>query len=136
MAAEFSDIVSRDELTSPPHVAQLENPEVARSRVEDIAERHASALDVAEGMLSGRPPDFENVLLPLLDATVPSLSTWCSVDLSDDQISLNGVALRHLGLGHPNEDGDGDDCFSSLLARVPNVAQITERVFASGVTCL
>jgi PAS domain S-box-containing protein len=97
--------------------------------------RYAAALADSEGPRGGLGPGYENVLTPLLDVTVPSFSDWCCVDFADDQGELQTVALRHLGKGHSQGDLESDaDGYQSMLARVPKITQIAERVYASGIT--
>ncbi|HVB52559.1 MAG TPA: ATP-binding protein [Acidimicrobiales bacterium] len=134
MAEEFSGNPSRDELANSLDVVQLEAQKVDHIRLEDIVKRHASALDDSEVLLQGRAPTFDNVLLPLLDVAVPSLSDWCYVDFVDELGAPRKVTIRHRGLGHESREGESEDCYQSLLARVPGVAQITARVGAGGAS--
>lgn len=134
MATEFSKKRSRAEVTSLDGVAQLEVQANEQLRLKEFVRRHTRALDDAEGMLRGVTLSFDNVLNPLLDVTVPSLSDWCCVDLADDERLLRMVAIRHLGSNHVRREGESEDCYPLLLARVPALPQISERVFASGLS--
>ncbi|HEY5266639.1 MAG TPA: response regulator [Acidimicrobiales bacterium] len=134
MATEFSDSLQRGTSTGLDGVTQLRDEKSAHLLLSEIVTLQEIALDDTDGMLRGRAPSFDNVLIPLLDLTVPSLSDWCCVDLADNLGSLHRVAIRHLGRGHSDTDDESEDCYPSLLARVPDFAQITERVFANGTT--
>jgi PAS domain S-box-containing protein len=135
MAPEFQINESREELISPQDVSHVENQENRRHRLVEVVSRHATALADSEGLLRGLGPGFENVLKPLLNIAVPSFSDWCCVDFADDKGKLRRVAIRHLGHEHSNREGESEECcFPSLRARVPEVAEITERVCASGIT--
>jgi len=125
----------RGAIIRPQDVSHSENPDDQRNRLLRMVGHYAAALADSEGPRGGLGPGYENVLTPLLDVAVPSFSDWCCVDFADDRGELRTVALRHLGSGKSPGDFDSEEeGYQSLLTRVPDVAQITARVFASGLT--
>lgn len=135
MALEKQVNNGRLENVRPQDVSHVENQGDQRNRLIRMVGRYAAALADSEGPRGGLGPGYENVLTPLLDVTVPSFSDWCCVDFADDRGELQTVALRHPGSGHSRGELESDeDGYQSMLTRVPKIAQITERVYASGLT--
>jgi PAS domain S-box-containing protein len=97
--------------------------------------RYAAALADSEGPGGGLGRGYDNILTPLLDIAVPSFSDWCCVDFAGDHGQLQTVALRHFVNEQSMSEVESEEgAYRSLLARVPEIAQLAQRVCTSGVT--
>jgi PAS domain S-box-containing protein len=102
-------------------------------RASELRRRYATVRSGAGAALSGE--EFDAKLTDLLDVAVPAFCDWSAIDLANENGELRPFAARSSGCDHRGSDDWLQECCTTgLLARVPTLEEIKNRVHSSGLT--
>ena len=127
MALGADDLLNGVESERRRPVAGVDLPEGQPGRALGFTQRVASSRP--SGGVT-KTVSYEAGLEALLDLTVPDFADWCAIDIVDeDGVDLQ-FAIRHAA--RAQEMVSAEACTEQLIARVPDLAAIRQRVLESG----
>ncbi len=135
MASGIDSSESHEKSDGPHHLSRTGVSEGEPGRALEFTHRYAELRANTGGGKSAAGAGYESNLLALLDIAVPAFSDWCAIDIADSNGVLRRLAIRHSGCDHSTHvSGHGECGAPALLERVPELAELTKRVLASGRT--